>query len=100
MNSRKIYCYYIKFRKFADPKISNIFSKTVLLSINFSKFEKNNGKIFKEEESIETLKILAVTEWNFHVLLINISDEKIFKKFHLKKWMKQEIISLRNKTMI
>ena len=63
MISTKIYCTKCaKFTKFLDPKISNIFNKTVLFSINFSKGGKNNDTIFKEEEIIETLKIVAVTE--------------------------------------
>ena len=76
MISTKIYCTKCaKFKKFAGPKISNIFNNyKFLLSINFSKCGKNNDTIFKEEEIIETLKILAVTEWKFHVLLIIISD--------------------------
>ena len=40
------------------PKISYIFDKTLVLSIIGSKCDNNNERIFKEEESIEILKVL------------------------------------------
>ena len=47
-----------KCKNFKNPKISYIFErKTLLLSIICSKCENEHEKIFKEEESIEILKI-------------------------------------------
>ena len=55
---KKLYCViYGKYRNFKNPKILCIFEKTVL-SIICSRCE--NEKIFKEEESIEILKILGL----------------------------------------
>ena len=56
-----IYCIKcIKFRKPSAPKISYIFGKIQVLSIIGSKCGNNNEKIFKEEESIEILKVLSL----------------------------------------
>ena len=44
------------YRKFKNPKMSYILEKTLVISIICSKCE----KIFQEEESIETLKILGL----------------------------------------
>ena len=49
-----------KFRKLSAPKISYIFGKILVLSIIGSKCGNNNEKIFKEEESIEILKVLSL----------------------------------------
>ena len=55
----KIYCNVCnKYRKSKDIKISFIFEKTLALSIVYSKCGHEYKKIFKEEESIEILKIL------------------------------------------
>ena len=56
------YIYYIcgKYIKFEKPKIY-IKEKTVLSS-TCSKYKKEDEKMFKEEESIEILKILGLTE--------------------------------------
>ena len=43
-------------------KISYIFEKTLLLSIICSKCKNEDEKLFKEEESIEVLKILDLIE--------------------------------------
>ena len=50
-----------KYRKFKNPKITYIFEKTVL-SITCSKCINEGEKIFKEEDSIEILKILCFME--------------------------------------
>ena len=56
---KKIYCiFYGKCRKFEIPNLSYIFEKTFVLSIICSKCENKDEKIFKEEESIEILKVL------------------------------------------
>ena len=49
-----------KYRKFKNPKISYIFQKALVLSIIWSKNKNEDEKIFKEEESIEILKILGL----------------------------------------
>ena len=49
-----------KYRKFKNPKISHIFDKKLVLSIIYDKCNSNDEKIFKEEESIEILKILGL----------------------------------------
>ena len=55
--------YYVicgKYRKSEKPKISYILEKTLILSIICSKGKNENEKIFKEEESIEILKVLSL----------------------------------------
>ena len=49
-----------KYRKFKNPKISYIFDKTLSVSIICDKCGSKDEKIFKEEESIKTLKILGL----------------------------------------
>ena len=68
----KIYCNVCnKYRKFKNPKILYIFEKTFVLYIFYSKCGHEYTKIFKEEESIEILKILR--------LIINIEEyQKIY----------------------
>ena len=51
-----------KFRKFVNPKVFYIIDKTLILIIICSKCDKNNVRIFKEEESIGKLKVLSVAE--------------------------------------
>ena len=50
------------YRKFENPKISYILEKTLVISIICSKCKNEDEKIFKEEESIEILKILGLIE--------------------------------------
>ena len=49
-----------KYGKLKNPKTSYIFEKTLVLSIIWSKYENEDEKIIKEEESIEMLKILGL----------------------------------------
>ena len=49
-----------KYRKSKNPKISWIFIKTLVLSIICGKCGSEGEKIFKEEESIEILKLLGL----------------------------------------
>ena len=57
---KKLYCVICgKYRKFEKPKISYILEKTLVLSIIGSKCKNEVEKLFKEEESIEILKILG-----------------------------------------
>ena len=57
---KKLYCVICgKYRKFEKPKISYLLEKTLVLSIICSKCKNEDEKLFKEEESIEILKILG-----------------------------------------
>ena len=47
------------YREFKDAKISYIFDKTLALFIICGKCSRNDKEIFKEEKSIEILKILV-----------------------------------------
>ena len=53
---------YGKYRKFEKPKISYRLEKTLVLSIIWNKCKNEEENIFKEEESIEMLKILGLIE--------------------------------------
>ena len=58
---KKLYCVICgKYRKLKNSKISYIFEITLLLSIICSRCENEDGKIFKEEESVEILKIFGL----------------------------------------
>ena len=52
-----------KYRKFEKPKISYLLEKTLVLSIICSKCKNEDEKIFKEEESIQILKILGLNNY-------------------------------------
>ena len=56
---KKIYCLiFDKYRKFQNSKIYiYILEKTLVLCIIFNKFENEDEKILKEEESIEIVKM-------------------------------------------
>ena len=57
---KEIYCVICgKYRKLKNPKVSQIFEKTLVLYIVCSKREIEDEKVFKEEESIEISKILV-----------------------------------------
>ena len=49
-----------KYRKLKNPRISYIFDETLSLSTICDKCSSNDEKIFKEEESIEILRILSL----------------------------------------
>ena len=51
-----------KYRKFEKPKISYILEETLVRPIICSKCKNKDKEIFKEEESIEILRILGLTE--------------------------------------
>ena len=58
---KKFYCIICgNYRKFEKPETSYIFEKTLVLSIICSKCKNEDEKIFKEEESIEILKIIGL----------------------------------------
>ena len=49
-----------KYRKLKNPRISYIFDETLSLSTICDKCSSYDEKIFKEEESIEILRILSL----------------------------------------
>ena len=51
-----------KYRKFEKPKTSYLLEKTLVLSIICSERKNEDEKLFKEEESIEILKVLGLIE--------------------------------------
>ena len=51
---------YEKYKKFIKPKVSYICYKTLLLSSICNKCGSEDDKIFKEEVSLEILKILSL----------------------------------------
>ena len=58
---RKIYCTKCKkYNEFEKHKISYICDKTLLFSSIYTKCGSEDEKFFKEEESIEKLKILGL----------------------------------------
>ena len=60
---KKLYCAICsKYRKFQKSKISYLLEKTLVLSIICIKWKNVDEKIFKEEDSIEILKILGLTD--------------------------------------
>ena len=53
-----LYCVICsKYRKFEKPNISYLLEKTLVLSIICGKYKNEDEKIFKEEDSIEMLKV-------------------------------------------
>ena len=55
-----------KYRKFKISEISYIFKKTLVISVVWSKCKNEVEKIFKEEESIEILKIIGlIKKYNY-----------------------------------
>ena len=60
---KKLYCVICsKNRKFEKPKISHILERTLVLSTICSKSKNEDEKLFKEEESVEILKIFGLFE--------------------------------------
>ena len=58
---KKLYCVICeKYRKSEKPKISHLLEKTLVLFIICSKCKNEDGKLFKEKDSIE--KILGLIE--------------------------------------
>ena len=51
-----------KYRKFEKPERSYLLEKTLVLSIICSKSKNEHERLFKEEKSIEILKILGLIE--------------------------------------
>ena len=60
---KKLYCVICgKYRKSEKPEISYLLEKTLVFCIICSKCKDKDEKLFKEVESIETLKILNLIE--------------------------------------
>ena len=58
---KKLYCVlYGKYRKFEKPKTSYLVEKTFVLCIIYSECKNEDKKLFKEEKSIEIVKILGL----------------------------------------
>ena len=58
---KKIYCTKCKkYKEFKKPKISYICDRILLFSSICKKYRSEDEKIFKEEESIEILKIIGL----------------------------------------
>ena len=65
---KKLYCVICcKYRKFEKPKISYLLEKTLVLFIICSISKNEDEKIFKEEESLQILKIFDLIE-NIYLL--------------------------------
>ena len=61
---KKLYCVNCsKYRKFEKSKISYLLEKTLVLSIISSKCKNEDEKLFKEQESIEILKVLILSNY-------------------------------------
>ena len=74
-----------KYRKFKNPKISYAFKKTLDLSIVYSKCGHEYRKLFKEEDSIEILKIFGlVTNIEEYQKIYNHVWRKHSQEFRLK----------------
>ena len=72
-----LYCVICnKYRKFENPKILYLLEKTLVLSLIFNKCQNKNEKLFKEEESIEIMKI--------HNYFKNMSEENKVKNLDQK----------------
>ena len=82
---KELYC--CKYRKFGKPKISYMFEKALVHSIICSKCKNEDKKLFKEEESIEILKILGLSENSK-----NMTEENISQEFRLKNTVETRII--------
>ena len=72
-----------KNKKFENRKILYLLEKTLVLSIICNKCKNKDEKLFKEEESIEMLKILGLIENIF--LLWNINQNIHWKKMNKTK---------------
>ena len=61
--TKKTYCVICgKYRRFEKHEISYLLEKILALSIIFKKCKNEDEKLFREDESIEILKILGLIE--------------------------------------
>ena len=64
---KKLFCVICsKYKKFEKPEISYLLEKTLVLSIFCNKCKNEDEKSFKEEASIEILKILELKIYLFN----------------------------------
>ena len=77
---KKVYCVICgMYRKLKKKKI---IKKTLVFSLICSKCKNEHEKLFKEEESIEILKIIGLTEiYNYFK---NMEEENISQEFRWK----------------
>ena len=100
-------CYFCgKYRKFKNPEISYIFEKTLVISIIFSECKNEDEKIFKEEKSIEILKIIDLIEnikflwkygWRTHKQRIGIKNIDETRNYLLEETEQNELMSRKHK---
>ena len=89
------------YRKFEKSKISYFLEKTLVIYIICSKCKNEDKKIFKEEESIQILKILGlVNNTERYQIYIIMSEENINQEFRLKKINEIRIIQSKKKIKI
>ena len=81
---KNLYCVIcFKYRKFEKIKTSHLLEKILALSIIFSKCKKEDEKLFKEEESTETFKVLGLIE-NIYNYFKNMTEGNISQEFRQK----------------
>ena len=100
---KKLYCFICdKYRKFENPKTSYLFEKTLVLSIICSKCKNKYGKLFKEEESIEILRILVLIknikplwkyDWRKHKPRIYTENVSETRNYLIEEINRNELIS-------
>ena len=84
LKMKKIYFFVCgKNNKIKNPKISQIFEKTILYII-CSKCNSKDEKIFKEDEAIKILQILGLIN-NIEQQQKNATEENISQEFRLKE---------------
>ena len=83
MSHSKVWRTLVSIEILKTPKY-HIFSKKIILSIILSKCGNEDERIFKEEESIEILKILGLIK-DRYVNFKNMSKENISVEFRLEE---------------
>ena len=81
------------YRKFRETKPSNIFKKALSLSIVYSEWDRKYKTMFKEEDSIEILKIVSLIN-NIKVINIYLDwksswNKKLFNWRNKSKWINE-----------
>ena len=82
-------------KKFEKPKISYLLEKTLVLSIICSKYNNEDAKLFKGEESIEILKILSLIENINQEFRLTNTDET--RTYFLEEIKQNELMSKKHK---
>ena len=82
---KEMYCIVCgKHIKFENPKISYIFEKTLVLSITCINCGSKDEKIFKKEEWIKILKILALISSIIEQYQKNITEKILVNDYEKK----------------